>query len=578
MSASLSHIVAKHSRNSFEKKEVIKAITNQPLASALVAGLCVQIFALMFVPWSSYSRYQIVIQIFIFLLLGSFVFNVFRFYSYLEKFPVDRVRHILEREIRQGGQASKTYRYFTIIALRRTSALLGEKVNSKTYWSTFSFDRCLAFSLIYPLSAALFAWAIRKESVGSLAGMLALPATPSPWLKVLLVVALAFPMVIIFRRKEITKTDDTFEMTGTESQNNFTRLSDQEAERAAISFLLLIAFGGFTLVYSSIFQLFFSGNPNLVSLIIVLQALSLLLFVPKNLKFGIGASLFSAVCLYSLIASGFDLREDGSPLSAPYVFSALVTFMAAYSYGYIAKASKLSRYFICFLCAFPLFSGLSFFLNYLYVPTEGKEFSFAIVFLFPILSMINAFFDWISIGITRYLVTMGLRYRGIWPLIFGVIDVAFGFFILVDLSITLIILAQVMSTSVSANDRDLIFYLRSVIGETQSGASKNGVENFWAYFIVFSTLIPSLLNFVFGTFSVLHSFRIFKFNGKNLDVFRNGEMDISGILSIFKISLTFSILLAISTALFVAFSLVVFNFIIPGYGSALSEIVSTMAF
>jgi hypothetical protein len=129
------------------------------------------------------------------------------------------------------------------------------------------------------------------------------------------------------------------------------------------------------------------------------------------------------------------------------------------------------------------------------------------ILFFGLLTLVNAPFDWLSLGLTRFLLRYGIQLGGLWPYALAVVDA-----VVASALITLLALAMVWLT-------DLFNYLAE-----QGGGEKAPIlppmpfylgmlhkqpfapEFWWAYATLFSTMIPSVINLSIAGFSFLRGF------------------------------------------------------------------------
>jgi len=107
------------------------------------------------------------------------------------------------------------------------------------------------------------------------------------------------------------------------------------------------------------------------------------------------------------------------------------------------------------------------------------------------LPLVNAVFDWLSLGLTRYL--LARTARGAQPLLNGALDIAGAAIILFSLAVATTAALQGLNTLAfaSGSDRPLIdlpFILETLREQPGDPAV------WWVYFMLFSTLIPSVIH------------------------------------------------------------------------------------
>jgi hypothetical protein len=120
-----------------------------------------------------------------------------------------------------------------------------------------------------------------------------------------------------------------------------------------------------------------------------------------------------------------------------------------------------------------------------------------------LLTLLNAPFDWASLGLTRALLRRGLELGGWWPYFLALVDALAAAFIIALLAITMVIAVQTFDHlaehSGGADARVLPLHELFAGIATQPSAP----EYWWVYALLLSTMIPSLLNLMIGGTSLL---------------------------------------------------------------------------
>lgn len=121
--------------------------------------------------------------------------------------------------------------------------------------------------------------------------------------------------------------------------------------------------------------------------------------------------------------------------------------------------------------------------------------------LLALIPLANLSFDWASFGVTRALLRRGCEPDAPNPLWLGLIDLVFGLILLVLLAATLIAALAAADGIMAQANAPLLF---DVSGRLHQIASAPGnPENYWIYFTLFTTMIPSALNAVIGAISLV---------------------------------------------------------------------------
>ena len=117
------------------------------------------------------------------------------------------------------------------------------------------------------------------------------------------------------------------------------------------------------------------------------------------------------------------------------------------------------------------------------------------------LPLINALFDWLSIGATRYLLTTGLQKSGWWGVTFALIDLLVAVTMLFTLMVTTIAYLEWLNVlSIRAGTGEVID-ISGLLDSLKTSPSDPSL--FWIYVTIFTTFIPSLVNLFLGGLSLV---------------------------------------------------------------------------
>jgi hypothetical protein len=118
-----------------------------------------------------------------------------------------------------------------------------------------------------------------------------------------------------------------------------------------------------------------------------------------------------------------------------------------------------------------------------------------------LLTLVNAPFDWASLGLTRALLRRGLELGGWWPFVLALADAAVAAVIVVGLLFTIVIGVQTFGhLAQHGGGADLIRVDKILDGVVSNPSAP---EYWWAYALLLSTMIPSLINLAIGGTSLL---------------------------------------------------------------------------
>ncbi|MGH6863585.1 MAG: hypothetical protein ACRECN_04835, partial [Methylocella sp.] len=117
-----------------------------------------------------------------------------------------------------------------------------------------------------------------------------------------------------------------------------------------------------------------------------------------------------------------------------------------------------------------------------------------LLLFFGLLTLLNAPFDWASLGLTRALLRRGLELGGWWPYLLALVDACLAGVIIALLALTMVIGVQAFDELATrgGGEKAAVLPLRALL----NGIAKNPAapEYWWAYALLLSTMIPSLIN------------------------------------------------------------------------------------
>jgi hypothetical protein len=115
-----------------------------------------------------------------------------------------------------------------------------------------------------------------------------------------------------------------------------------------------------------------------------------------------------------------------------------------------------------------------------------------------LLTLLNAPFDWASLGLTRALLRRGLELGGWWPYFLALVDAALATLIIALLALTMVIGVQAYDELAAHGGGEKAAVLP--LDKLFDGIAKNPAapEYWWAYALLLSSMIPSLINLAIG--------------------------------------------------------------------------------
>jgi len=128
-----------------------------------------------------------------------------------------------------------------------------------------------------------------------------------------------------------------------------------------------------------------------------------------------------------------------------------------------------------------------------------------ILLFYGLLPAINAPFLWVSVGMTRALLWLGLERKGWWPYVYALLDAAIAVVSVVLLVAAMIVGVQVINLmAVQGGGKPLLDVAPLLVAVIDSLRHYSfNAEYWWIYTLLFSAMIPSLMNLAIGGFSLV---------------------------------------------------------------------------
>ena len=118
-----------------------------------------------------------------------------------------------------------------------------------------------------------------------------------------------------------------------------------------------------------------------------------------------------------------------------------------------------------------------------------------------LLTLVNAPFDWLSLGLTRALLRRGLEKQGLAPIFYAIVDAMSAALIVVLLAMVAAVAIQAFDTLAIVRGGKAILPLVPLL----DGLARNpgAPEYWWIYAMLLSTLIPSIVNLFIASLAAL---------------------------------------------------------------------------
>jgi hypothetical protein len=339
---------------------------------------------------------------------------------------------------------------------------------AKPFWTAPAYDRCLLIALLYPLAVLFVVWGVSGE-VGKAEAALLLPEGVHEWWRVMFLFALAIIAV-----------------------GGYCLISTAKVGNARQFFVVLGAVFGAMLGANAVVGAGYSS----IAVAFVLSGI--------GVSVGVGAvpfisALIGAFAGVLTLAFAFsDAPTFDSALAFALAFAFLFAVFVAGTH--VNKAAherqRLGAFLIAFsisyilLCyGFALWRGA----------TDGWERAGPVFLFFGVLTIVNAPFDWLSVGLTRALLRLGVDMRGFWPVWLAMVDLIAATFLIILLAAAMVFAVDLFEVVGRTKFIDVDATLMALADPWQRGQT----QYWWIYATLFSTLIPSVLNMTVAALSLM---------------------------------------------------------------------------
>lgn len=134
---------------------------------------------------------------------------------------------------------------------------------------------------------------------------------------------------------------------------------------------------------------------------------------------------------------------------------------------------------------------------------KGWSMAGPLLLFFGLLTVVNAPFDWLSLGLTRGLLRMGLAKGGAWPWVLALLDAVLASLLVVLLSAAMVLTVQAFDALAGFAGGKAVLPLKKLLDGMRAWPTEP--EFWWLYALLLSTLLPSAVNAVIGCASWLRS-------------------------------------------------------------------------
>lgn len=348
--------------------------------------------------------------------------------------------------------------------------------NPAPLWTAPAFDRCLLIALIYPIATIFTFWAVSGH-VGPAEAALQLPSDLGFWRRAIsaLCVGTSVSAVLHIARNLRERREPTFAVP--------------------LAAAGVVAFAG-AFAGTGAGTVAFAGAGAVVFAVV---------FAFAGDFAGTGTVAVTVAGVFAVVVAG---SGAGDLISASAVAFAGAGAGAGAGSLVGAAASLLQHRAVrpawqgIFLSLFlAMMVAVSLAGTNLLAPLRSWRDAGPLLLFLGLLTLLNAPFDWFSLGLTRALLRRGLELSGWYPLAFALIDAVLAAALVAALTVVMVVFVQAFDALAVHSGGVAILPLDQLFSGI--AARPAAPEYWWAYALLLSTMIPSLLNLMIGGASLM---------------------------------------------------------------------------
>jgi hypothetical protein len=369
----------------------------------------------------------------------------------------------LRKRLTEGGHFVPIYNKLMTRALDRVDRFFGDAdprvktlwpnffgfQGNKPFWTAPAYDRCLLIALLYPF---VVLWVLSFVDEGNWIGLAAL-----------LITSAFFVSAAVALGKKV-------------KAKNFQR----GVAAIIVAFTAIFVAGSAVAISVSV-----AGAGAAVVAVAGAVAFAVTITITVA-GVGVGAVAVAGAFAFAVTAA------DAVAVASAVAFAGAIYVVTDFAHSKGKQGLFLISFSIIFLV-------LCYFYAHAASGTKALEASGFLLTFFGILTLVNAPFDWASIGLTRALLRRGVEAGGMAPLWLALID-------LLAATALIVVLAAVMVFAVDlfvVAGRTKIIDVDATLTALADPAQRVESQYWWIYATLFSTLIPSILNVTVAALSLM---------------------------------------------------------------------------
>jgi hypothetical protein len=334
-------------------------------------------------------------------------------------------------------------------------------------WTAPAFDRCLLLALIYPIATIFLIWAV-SEHVGPAERALGLNPVPG-WLRGLVAASIGFSSFALWRSVPARGWKSVVWFFG--------------AIFVPFPFLFFIA-GAVDARFSRAHAIAVSGA--------LFSALFFAIFGAGVVDSVEAFAFPGALCITFTVAFCFFVTIAAVIGPATACLIAIAFLYAASVLNVLAIKHRLQGVFLSLFLPAMVLACLAAADLLSHLDLATWKFVGPLLLFLGLLTLLNAPFDWASLGLTRALLRRGLELGGWWPYLLAFVDAALAGVIIALLALVMVLGVQAFDELAVHGGGKPVLPLDALF----DGIANNPAapEYWWAYALLLSSMIPSLIN------------------------------------------------------------------------------------
>lgn len=459
----------------------------------------------------------------------------------------------LRRSLAEGNRAARFYTDWLTKTLNAVDRFFGDAEHADRtlfprafglrtpapLWTAQAYDRCLLLALVYPIATIFIVWAVSGH-VGPAEAWLNLKSDFSTWARGVLAIAIGFEALAVWRGRRstgwrflawiIVAGVVAGSVAAAGGSNSFFGIVlvvvvvvvvITDASVSAITFA-----GAFAVAFTAAFYVateilrsdpYIHAHPSayLGSLIFFIFVFGFVFGAAGVVaRSGSAAVAFSFALAIAVVIASYSyflfMRVDG-PVSdmrgyvgiGAVVGAFCIVFAVARAIAWLSAKSTANRWQGLFLSM----HGVVFTIGclaaaYFFSSSIWWFYTGSLLLFLSLFAVVNAPFDWLSLGLTRALLRRGLERQGWWPYLYSFVDTAFAGFIIAALALAMVIGVQAFDElAVRGKKSSAVLPLDTLFSGLATNPS--APEYWWVYALLLSTMVPSLVNLAIGGASLV---------------------------------------------------------------------------